>query len=104
MILFYVNIFVSYPVATVAVWWCNEIYVYVNINVNVTATRQNTTYQRSEDINYPMVEFWYPAQYFSEFKIDSQFPKSQFCLSQVFQQVTVNMTVSILIVHFCTIL
>lgn len=50
--MFYVKIFVSYPVATVALWWCNEMYVYVN----VTTTRQNTTYQRSEDINYPMVE------------------------------------------------
>jgi hypothetical protein len=47
------NIF-SYPVATVAVWWCNEIYVCVN--VNVTASGQHTTYQRSEDINYTTVE------------------------------------------------
>jgi hypothetical protein len=47
-----------YPVATVALWWCNEVYVYVNanVNVNVTATGQHTTYQRSEDINYTMVE------------------------------------------------
>jgi len=54
MIMFYVKIFVSYPVATVAVWRCSEMYVYVN--VNVTATGQNKTCQRSEDINYSMVE------------------------------------------------
>jgi hypothetical protein len=52
MIMFYVKIFVSYPVATVDVWRCSEMYVYVN----VTATGQNTTCQRSEDINYSMVE------------------------------------------------
>jgi hypothetical protein len=54
MIMFYVKIFVSYPLGTVAVLWCNEI--YVNVNVNVTANRQHTTYQRSEDIAFAMVE------------------------------------------------
>jgi hypothetical protein len=52
--MFYVKIFHSYPVATLAVWRCSEMYVYVN--VNVTATGQNAIYQRSEDINNPMVE------------------------------------------------
>jgi hypothetical protein len=76
----------------------------VYVNVNVTATGQNAIYQRSEDINNPMVEDWYPAQYFSGFKFDSQFPKSQFSLTHLLQEVTATMTVSNFIVHFCTIL
>jgi hypothetical protein len=89
---------VSYTLATLAIWWCNKFSVYVNFNV--TATAQHTMYQRSEYINYALVEAWNSAQCLSQFKMDLQVPKSQFCLTHFFQYITVNITMSIFIVHF----